>query len=169
MVRDDDIIRIAFYKNGEGAIHKIIRWYTDSKYSHAELVMPDGVTWITISPVYNSRVTPRVVLDYDESKWDFIELPLSWREPVKKYQKEQLNKFVQETAGNRYDWPGMLLSNLSPFKVRRANRWYCSEWIAHALLYSRVVMWDELKMYNVPDMSPGKLCDLLAVCKPKHR
>jgi len=169
MIKDNNLIKIAFYKNGEGTAHKIIRWYTGSKYSHAELIMPDGITWITISPVYNSRVTPRIIYDYDESKWDFIELPLSWREPVRGYQKDQLNKFVKETIGNKYDWSGMLLSHLSPFKIRRAGRWYCSEWIAHALLYSRIIMWDEMKMYNIPDMSPGKLFNLLSDYNPKYR
>jgi hypothetical protein len=169
MSNDKNIIRVAFYKNGEGVFHSIIRLYTGSIYSHAELVMPDGVTWITLSPVFNSRVTPRIVGEYDEDKWDFIDLPLSWRQPVREYQEKQLKKFIEETSGNSYDWAGMLLSHLSPFKIRRANRWYCSEWIAHALLYSRIVMWDEIKMYNIPDMSPGRLHDLLENCRPKYR
>jgi hypothetical protein len=158
---EDDVIRIAFYKNGRGLVHNVVRWYTNSKYSHAELIMPDGTTWITISPFYNSRVTPRIVSEYDEDKWDFIDLPLSQRDPVREYQKINLVKFIEDTSGDRYDWPGMLLSNLTPFKVRRANRWYCSEWIAYALIYSRIIMWDEIKMYNAPDMSPGRLHGLL--------
>ena len=43
-------IKVAFYKGGEGWQHKIIRWWTKSIYSHAELVMPDNFTWISISP-----------------------------------------------------------------------------------------------------------------------
>ena len=54
-----EFIRIAFYKNGEGFVHRVVRWYTASPYSHAELIMPDGATWITISPFFNSKVTPR--------------------------------------------------------------------------------------------------------------
>lgn len=169
MSGEKDLIRIAFYKNGEGFVHRAVRWYTESPYSHAELIMPDGVTWITISPFFNSRVTPRIKTEYDKEKWDFIDLPLSWREPVKKYQKQQLVKFVKETSGNKYDWTGMLLSNISPFKIRRANRWYCSEWIAHALLYSRIIMWDEIRVYDIPDMSPGKLNRILRNCKPTYR
>lgn len=168
MSNKESVIKIAFYKNGKGFVHRIVRWYTGSSYSHAELIMPDGVTWITISPFLNSKVTPRLIHEYDEEKWDFIEVPLSWRGPVREYQKRQLEKFVKETHGNKYDWTGMLLSNLGPFKIRRKNRWYCSEWIAHALLYSRIVMWDEIRVYNIPDMSPGRLHKFLSKYSPSY-
>ena len=53
-------LMIAFYKGSDGWIHRVIRWWTKSQFSHAELVMPDGVTWISISPFLSSRVAPRI-------------------------------------------------------------------------------------------------------------
>ena len=44
------IIKVAFYKAQGDYINKIVRWWTKSKYSHAELILPDDVTWISISP-----------------------------------------------------------------------------------------------------------------------
>ena len=47
----DVVIKIAFFKGDrEGRLHRFIRWWTKSDYSHAELIMPDGVTWVSISP-----------------------------------------------------------------------------------------------------------------------
>ena len=68
----DLTIKIAFYK-GKGKLHnKIIRWWTKSKYSHAELVLPDDITWISISPFYNSKVSARSNPINDKNKWDFL-------------------------------------------------------------------------------------------------
>ena len=55
----------------------------------------------------------------------------------------------------------MIMSQLCPFLIKRRDKWYCSEWIAHAMVNSRIVMWDDLSLYNTPDLSPGKLYCLL--------
>jgi hypothetical protein len=163
------VIKIAFYKGGKSYLHKIVRWWTDSIYSHAELIMPDGVTWITISPFLSSKVVARVKTNLpDATDWDFIELPLSWRPPVREYQIKQLYSFVERTQGSPYDWAGMILSQLGPYIVKRRNRWYCSQWIAYALLYSRVITWSDIRTYNTPDMSPGKLFNLLNNYNPDY-
>ncbi len=159
-------IKIAFYKGDPGRLHRFIRWWTKSKYSHAELVMPDGETWWSISPFLDSDVSPRhrPMLEHPD-RWDYLTFDLNWRKPVREYQMTQLNKFIEETRGHRYDWIGMLLSQCTPFLIKRRDKWYCSEWIAHALVNSRIVMWDNLKIYDTPDMSPGKLYDILLETK----
>ena len=62
-------IKVAFYTGGEGWQHKIIRWWTKSIYSHAELVMPDNFTWISISPFLESKVAKRLKTDFDLEKF----------------------------------------------------------------------------------------------------
>jgi len=155
-------IKVAFYKGNSGRLHKIIRWWTKSKYSHAELIMPDGKTWISISPFLTSRVSARCrdVIENPEM-WDYLTFDLNWRQPVQEYQASQLQKFISETTGCKYDWIGMLLSQFGPFLIKRRDRWYCSEWIAHALVNSRIIMWDDIRIYDTPDLSPGKLYDIL--------
>ena len=155
-------IKIAFFKGQSGFLHKVIRWWTKSKYSHAELIMPDGKTWISISPFLSSRVESREkeVVDNPDD-WDYLTFDLNWREPVRKYQLSQLDKFINETTGCKYDWIGMLLSQFCPYLIKRRDKWYCSEWIAHALVNSRIIMWDDIKIYDTPDMSPGKLYTVL--------
>ena len=102
--------------------------------------MPDNKTWISISPFLSSRVSSRV---RDEIKnpedWDYLTFKLNWRKPVREYQLRQLRKFIGETEGCKYDWIGMIASQFLPFLIKRRNKWYCSEWIAHALVNSRNV------------------------------
>lgn len=157
------IIKIAFFKGDkESRLHRFIRWWTKSPYSHAELVMPDGVTWVSISPFLSSRVASRVKSNPDPNNWDYISFPLSWRGPVQEYQLEQLYKFIEGTQGSRYDWVGMIMSHLTSYVIKRKRKWYCSEWIAHALVCARVVMWDDMIIYDTPDLNPGKLYKILS-------
>lgn len=162
-------IRIAFYKGKGSWIHKVIRWWTKSQYSHAELILPDGKTWVSISPFLTSRVAPRIKHEVNHEDWDCIVFELNWRSPVRDYQLNQLYKFIDSTQGSKYDWTGMILSQLCPFLVKRRNKWYCSEWIAHALVNSRIVMWDDMRIYDTPDLSPGKLYVLLQEYKIAHQ
>ena len=164
LVNELSEIQVAFYKGttGDGRLHRIIRWWTKSKYSHAELIMPDGKTWISISPFLTSRVAPRIKHKVENPEaWDYLTFKLSERPPVRKYQLDQLYKFIELTQGAKYDWIGMIMSHFCPYLIKRRDRWYCSEWIAHALVNSRIIMWDDLRLYGTPDLSPGKLYNLL--------
>ncbi len=164
----DVIIKIAFFKGDKSSrLHRFIRWWTRSKYSHAELIMPDGVSWVSISPFLTSRVAVRIKTDPNPDDWDYLSFPLSWREPVREYQLNQLHKFIETTQGSKYDWFGMIFSHLSPYIIKRKSRWYCSEWIAHALVYSRIVMWDDMNVYDTPDLHPGKLFAMLKIFQDK--
>jgi hypothetical protein len=157
-------VKIAFFKGYKRKyLHRFIRWWTKSNYSHAELVMPDDETWIGISPFLGSRVAARKkTLDENEDVWDFLTFNLSWRAPVREYQLTQLQKFIDKTSGSKYDWTGVIISNLTSFLVKKRDRWYCSEWIAHALVNSRIVMWDDINLFDTPDLNPGKLYELLS-------
>ena len=44
-----EFIRIAFYKNGEGFVHRVVRWYTASPYSHAIIKLTFGNVSINLS------------------------------------------------------------------------------------------------------------------------
>ena len=126
--------------------------------------MPDNERWVGISPFLTSTVGIReknISLENQKENWDYLTFTLNWREPVREYQINQLNKFIEKTLGCRYDWIGLIISNLTPFLVKKRNKWYCSEWIAHALVNARIVMWDDMDLYDTPEMSPGKLYELL--------
>ena len=94
-------IKIAFFKGDKKTLlHRFIRWYTESPYSHAELIMPDGEQWVGISPFLTSRVgirEKRISLESQKQNWDYLTFSLNWRPPVREYQINQLNKFIQKT------------------------------------------------------------------------
>ena len=67
-------IKVAFFK-GQGAWHnKIVRQYTSSKYSHAELILPDGKSSLSITP-FGRQGVRLAEFDYDE-EWDFISIEI---------------------------------------------------------------------------------------------
>ena len=157
------IIKVAFFKGSKKSLlHRFIRWYTKSSYSHAELILPDNETWAGISPFLTSRVGTRKKKEEDtDESWDYLTFNLNWRKPVRDYQLKQLDKFIKKTSGAKYDWTGVIMSNITPFLVKKRDKWYCSEWIAHALVNARIIMWDDIDLYDTPDLSPGKLYDIL--------
>jgi len=150
------IIKVAFFKDRSESIHhRFIRWWTKSIYSHAELVLNDGETWVSISPFIYSKVGARIKTNFDEKEWDFVEFKISER------QLDSLKDFISETTGDGYDWVGMLLSQVLPVIVKSRGRWYCSSWIAHALSHAGILKWRRLGIYEIPDLHPGKLHFLL--------
>ena len=144
-------IKIAFYKGRGDWRNKIIRWWTKSLYSHAELVLPDNKTWLSISPILTSRVSAREKTEHDPEKWDFLEFEVSSE------QLQIISNFFDDTKGCQYDWIGMIASQFLPFAIKRREKWYCSEWIAYALRIAGVFHWREIKIYDRCDLSPGVL------------
>jgi len=148
-------ISVAFYK-GEGSWkNKLIRWWTKSPYSHAELILPDEETWISISPLLTSKVQSRIKTSYIKTNWDFIEIPIT------PGQLGVILEFYNSTQGCDYDWIGMFFSQFLPFHIKRKGKWYCSEWIAYALRISCVIDWRLIKIYDRADLSPSMLYKII--------
>jgi hypothetical protein len=153
------MIKVAFYKANGDYINKIVRWWTKSKYSHAELILPDGLTWIGISPFKGSVLRAKEKKYYSNLEWDFVELE------VTEQQLQVINEFYESTKGCSYDWFGMLLSQCLPFHIKQKEKWYCSEWIAYALRISCVIDWRLIKIYDRADLSPAVLYEIIVASK----
>jgi len=156
-------IKVAFYKGQGNFINKIVRWWTKSGYSHAELILPDGITWLGISPFLKSKVASRKKLIIEHSDWDFVVLQ------VTQEQVDIIMEFFEDTENNGYDWVGMLLSQFLPCKIKHRERWYCSEWIAYALRISCVFDWRTIKIYDRADLSPAVLHNLVMDIKYENK
>ena len=70
-------IKVAFYKGKGNCVNTIVRWWTNSVYSHAELILDDNITWIGISPFVKSKINKRIKLDVEYSDWDFYEFDVT--------------------------------------------------------------------------------------------
>jgi len=149
-------VKVAFYKGKGSWKNRVIRWWTKSKYSHAELVMPDNFTWISISPLLTSKVQSRINTDFNPEIWELVSIEVSAE------QVQVINDFFEETKGCKYDWIGMILSQFLPCKIKHRHRWYCSEWIAYALRISDVFNWKTIKIYDQTDLSPQRLYEILS-------
>jgi hypothetical protein len=156
-------ITIAFYKGEGDILNKIVRWWTNSKYSHAEMILDDQETWISISPKLLSKIDSTRRFFASHTEWDFIPLE------VTEEQYKTILDFFNETRGSKYDWFGMLLSQFLPFRIKTENRWYCSEWIAYALRIASVVDWKTIKIYERKDLSPSVLHDIVTKIKENER
>ena len=152
-------IKIAFYKGKGNILNGIVRWWTNSKYSHAELVLSDDKTWLGISPFLKSKVDSREKLIVDNLEWDFVYLD------VTSEQHDIILEFFEETKGFGYDWVGMMLSQFSPCRIKHKKRWYCSEWIAYALRIACVLDWRDIKIYERRELSPAVLYELVSNTK----
>ena len=57
--------------------NKIVRWWTKSKYSHTELVLPDQKTWIRIAPFTSSKLCAITRERWDPQNRDFISIAVT--------------------------------------------------------------------------------------------
>ena len=113
--------------------------------------MPDGQS-ISIRPFDEGGVSKRNFYEVEPVEdYDLICIP------VTQEQVDTIEHFFQDTKGDGYDWPGMILSKVTPFFIKRTGRWYCSEWIAYALRLARAV--DSLYHHN--DLTPQRLYEIL--------
>ena len=112
--------KLAFYKGPGDITDKAIRWYTDSKYSHVELVMED--MWYSTSPrdlaVRAKKIVPR------EANWDYVEVDID---------ELSVASLYVATKGAKYDFLGIVLSQGIPLDIHSRKRWFCSEFCAEAL------------------------------------
>ena len=111
--------------------------------------MPDN-TCISITPFGTGGVRRKAFKEPEEN-YDMICIP------VTDDQLQKIETFFLSTAGEGYDWVGMILSKFTPFHVKMVHRWYCSEWIAYALRLICVI--DNL--YAYADLTPQRLYNLL--------
>lgn len=113
--------------------------------------MPDGKS-ISIKPFDPLGI--RKIRFYEEEPLEDYDMICV---PVNQQQIDIIEMFFKDTKGDGYDWPGMLISKLTPFFVKRTGRWYCSEWIAYALRLAGVVG----SLYHYNDLTPQRLYEIL--------
>jgi hypothetical protein len=111
--------------------------------------------WLSISPFLAKRVQARHGIDGPLNEWDFISFEATEEE------LRNIQRFYELTKGDRYDWVGLVLSQILPYHIKRRGKWYCSEWIAYALRISGILKWDRIRIYDQSDLSPQKLYEMV--------
>ena len=131
-------VKLALRKNDTRLASRAIQWWTNSIYSHCELVV-NGVSYS--SSAMDGGVRGKVIA-MDSDKWDFIELPLVTAESVIDYFKL--------TDDYKYGWGGLITSQL--FNLNRTDKeaTFCSQWCAAAI-----------GLPNAASYSPASLAELV--------
>lgn len=142
---------IAFYVAPEKFLKapftKIIRWWTQSRVSHVELVFENG-DWFSSSE-RDGGVRFKAI-DLDPRKWEAWELPVGNREQL-------LRQWCERQAGKKYDWRGIGSFAWRP-KGDDPDRWFCSE-ICLAALQATMGWWTGVRPASV---APGDLAAVQA-------
>lgn len=118
-------MRAAFYRGTRpgiaGAYNYVVRAWTDSDYSHVEILFSDGMAGSASFADGGVRLKR---IEFDPQRWDFIDLP-AHLEPAAR-------AWFEQHAGAGYDLLGNLQFVLTPFG-QSERRWFCSEACAAAL------------------------------------
>lgn len=118
------MMHLAFYR-GEGKIvDRLVRWWTQGKYSHCEMVFSDGMYFS--ADAWSNKVR-YATIKANPANWDFVELGINPKEEL------AVRAWCDSQNGKGYDWVGILLSQILPLKAHSKRRWFCSELCVAAL------------------------------------
>ena len=140
-------IRIAFYKADGNFIDKIIRIITNSKYSHCELLLPDG-RMFSSDGWDNGKV--RYTTQYNLDNWDILTFD------IKDSELATLISWCDHKIGLQYDWLGVTRF-IIPFIKQDPDKWFCSEIVCAGLEFIGRIN-KSIKTYRV---SPKSLYNIL--------
>lgn len=141
------MISIAFYK-GEGKfVDRLIRWWTDGKYSHCELVFPDGQYFS--ADAWQNKVRYEKV-NANQENWDFAELDLTAKEEL------VVREWCDSQEGKKYDYLAILGCQVFRWDIQDKNRYFCSEMLVEALQQI-----GKLTNFKSCDIDPSELAILV--------
>ena len=140
-------MKIAFKKNPSSILGKLICWWTKSPYYHCELVFDCGSSF---SAVPEQNITRFAWIDYTEDKWDIIDLPFDSKT------ENNIMKWCNEEVNCKYDYIGILFTQIIPLSFQNPWWWFCSEVCMAAL---QVADW--FKHFKPHEYDPGELNKLI--------
>ena len=122
---------LAFYKGKGDWLDWLIRLFTRSKYSHVEYVQDSTAMddqgrhecWSSSFRDGGVRVKPILLGD---EKWDLV--------PVLNFGHD-LQVYFELKKGAKYDYLGILFSQIFAIHWQQKSKWFCSELISEALGY----------------------------------
>jgi len=123
-------MKVAFYKAFQPKatfLDKIIAIFSFGRYSHVELVFPNGDCF-SISPRDNGGRFKKISLN--EEQWEIIELDSV-------VDARMLRARAKKFVGFKYDYIGAIFS-IMPFCIQKNKRIFCSEVVANLLRNSPV-------------------------------
>lgn len=115
------MVKAAFYIGSGTVVDKLIKWKTSSDTSHVEVVV--GGTMFS-SSLRDGGVRLKPFPD-NRANWRLVDVP--------NITNASIYEFFEQTRGCAYDLKGVLLGSTFSIDVQSKDKWFCSEWCAHAL------------------------------------
>ena len=140
-------VKVVFYKASGNTIDKLIRLFTNSKYSHCELLLPDG-RMFSSDGWDNGKV--RYTTQYNLDNWDILTFD------IKDSELATLISWCDHKIGLQYDWLGVTRF-IIPFIKQDPDKWFCSEIVCAGLEFIGRIN-KSIKTYRV---SPKSLYNIL--------
>jgi len=129
------MIYLAAYKGKTRLFDRVIQYWTNSRYSHCELVINN----ICYSSSYKDNGVRCKSINYtDSSKWDLY--PVEW------VNSDKVLEYYEQTKNYKYSVLDLIFTQLFKSTLDEEGAIYCSAWCAAALGISKP------NLYNVDDL-----------------
>jgi len=136
-------VQFATYKGKGKLFNRLIRFWTQSEFSHCEIVI-DGFMYSSSIMDGGVRMKPF----HDDENWELIDLPWASSESVLTYHRATFN--------HQYDFADLITRHILHIPTKGNSGQFCSEWCAAAL-----------GIPNARDYSPAALLDLVLFVNDK--
>lgn len=124
-------MKVAFYR-GKGLYALLIRLWTRSRFAHCELVFSD-LTMISAVEGVGVR-SLNLTQDYIGIGWTVVDIPMLLEDEV------AVRFHAEEELGAKYDWKGILLSQIIGLRRQHPSKWFCSEFCVAMLQKARICL-----------------------------
>jgi hypothetical protein len=124
---------ILAFKKGNGFFSKLIKWWTKSKYSHVEILLPnkDGEfnpgVWVSANHKKGVRIKP-IIYPLDDVNWDYVDVEV----PAENY--DNAMKKIDEIVKYKYATLDLFLVQVFKLdKMENRKKMFCSESVCEIL------------------------------------
>ncbi|WP_343560424.1 hypothetical protein [Kiloniella sp. b19] len=118
---------LAFYKGTGKWWNKLIRLWTRGPYSHCEIVTSKPNSWRKTAQSLSASEwdggVRKKTIDFTTDNWDLIPVAIDC---------DRLSQAKGE-IGAKYDWVGILFSQILPLSREHPDKWFCSELAAFVI------------------------------------
>ena len=110
-------MKAAFYKGKHRLFNRLVSWWDRGNYSHMELVYENGQA--ASSSFIDGGVRFKSI-KFDDSRWDFIELPREL------FEESISRAWFENHLGYKYDFLGLIRFAVDAIPERK-TKYFCSE------------------------------------------
>ena len=140
-------MKILFQKKPDTIFGKLICWWTRGPYYHCSVLFSDN---ILVEATQGFGVRMFIFEYYDPDHWDAIDIPMT------KEEESEIQTWAIKEIGCKYDWAGLIWSQIFRIPREHPDKWFCSEFAVAAL--QQVARLSGIKPCSV---SPNGLARLL--------